>query len=145
MLSLEKGGRKIARISGGPDNGKFIYLKALDHKKNEEDIDNPLRNLSKDFFKKHKRMKKKDVLLLNTAIKERQMPDDEDLQLIYSDAMSDIRKRARNGIKIKGGKLVPLPNRKVVEKIYISAPSGAGKSLKTTTHMFSPHMTRIRF
>jgi hypothetical protein len=128
MLSFKKGGRKIARVSGGPDNGKFIYLKGLNDEKNPEEINNPLNGLSKNFFKKHRRMKKQDILLLNSAIKEGQMPVNEDLQQIYKDAMEDIRKRARNGLTIKGGKLVPLPNRKVIEKIYVSAPSGAGKS-----------------
>lgn len=28
----------------------------------------------------------------------------------------------------KGGKLIPLPNKKVIERLYITAPSGAGKS-----------------
>ena len=31
-------------------------------------------------------------------------------------------------IKITDGKLQPLPNRSIIEKVYISAPSGAGKS-----------------
>ena len=31
-------------------------------------------------------------------------------------------------IKITDGKLQPLPNRDIIEKVYISAPSGAGKS-----------------
>jgi len=31
-------------------------------------------------------------------------------------------------IKIKDGILVPLPNRDIIEKVYISAPSNAGKS-----------------
>lgn len=34
----------------------------------------------------------------------------------------------KNEIKIDDGKIIPLPNKKVVEKIYISAPSGAGKT-----------------
>jgi hypothetical protein len=32
-------------------------------------------------------------------------------------------------IIIKDGLLIPLPNKKIIEKIYISAPSGAGKSV----------------
>ena len=34
----------------------------------------------------------------------------------------------RNEINIKNGVLQPLPNKDIIEKIYVSAPSGAGKS-----------------
>jgi len=58
-------GRKIAKIIGGKDDGKYLYL-----------------NDSK----------------------------------------------GQNEVKLKEGRLQPLPNKEVVEKIYITAPSGAGKS-----------------
>ena len=64
-LSLQKGGRRIAKIKGGKNDGGYLY-------------------------------------------------------------MSDIK--GDNEIKLKDGILQPLPNKNVVEKIYISAPSGAGKS-----------------
>lgn len=129
MLSFQEGGRKIARVKGGRDDGKFIYLKEP-HESKDEKTENPLKFLSKDFFKKYKKMKKGDILKLKRAIEEEQEPmgDDEGLKEIYEEAMKDIRKSIRNEIRIKGGKLIPLPNRKIVEKIYVSAPSGAGKS-----------------
>lgn len=37
-------------------------------------------------------------------------------------------KTLTTNIKIKNGRILPLPNTQIVEKIYISAPSGAGKS-----------------
>lgn len=72
MFSLKEG-RKIARIIGGKNDKKYLYLKdgSKDYKKDKDD--------EKDFH-------------------------------------------------VKDGKLQPLPNKKVVEKIYITAPSGAGKS-----------------
>jgi hypothetical protein len=39
--------------------------------------------------------------------------------------------RGENEIKITDGVLQPLPNREIIEKVYISAPSGAGKSTYT--------------
>jgi hypothetical protein len=40
-----------------------------------------------------------------------------------------------NEVVIKDGVLIPLPNKHVVEKIYVSAPSGAGKSTWTGAYM----------
>lgn len=34
----------------------------------------------------------------------------------------------KDDITLEDGEIIPLPNKKVVEKIYISAPSGAGKT-----------------
>lgn len=67
FFSLEDG-RKIARIKGGKNDGKFLYLNDT---------------------------------------------------------------KGQNEIKIKDGILQPMPNKNVVEKIYITAPSGAGKSTFT--------------
>ena len=64
-FSLQKVGRKIAKIKGGKNDGNYLYM---------------------------------------------------------SDTKGD------NEIKITDGKLQPLPNRDIIEKVYISAPSGAGKS-----------------
>jgi hypothetical protein len=67
MLSLQRKGRPIAKIVGGDNDGKTLYL-------NED-----AKEIGQEF-------------------------------------------------KLTTGKLQPLPNTKIVEKIYISAPSGAGKS-----------------
>ena len=47
MLSFKEGGRKIARVKGGKDDGKIIYLK---EDNNNEELD--IKDLSKDFFNK---------------------------------------------------------------------------------------------
>jgi len=59
-------GRKIAKIIGGKDDGKYLYLNDT---------------------------------------------------------------KGENEIKLKEGRLQPLPNKEVVEKIYITAPSGSGNQL----------------
>jgi hypothetical protein len=123
MLSFKEGGRKIARVKGGKDDGKIIYLK---EDNNNEELD--IKDLSKDFFNKYKKKKKGDAKKLIASLREQNPPEDEELREIYNDAVSDIRKKTRNEIRITNGKLIPLPNKNVVEKIYVSAPSGAGKS-----------------
>jgi hypothetical protein len=128
MLSIKESskeqGRKIARIKGGKDDGKYIYLK--EEKSSNEDLD--ISSLSKDFFKKHKKIKKGDAVKLLQALREQNPPQDEDLRELYMEAIEDLRKQKRNEVRITGGKLQPLPNKDMVEKIYVSAPSGAGKS-----------------
>jgi len=120
MLSFTNtDGRKIARVKGGKHDKKFIYL---------SDTNDDNKFLSKDFFKKHKKMKKKDILKLKQSIKDGREPLDENLKDIFKDAMDDIKNSSRNEIRITDGVLIPLPNKKIVEKIYVSAPSGAGKS-----------------
>lgn len=116
-------GRKIARVVGGKNDGKYIYLQ---DEKDTLEMDISL--LSKDFFKKHKKIKKGDAVKLIQSIKEQNPPQEEELRELYMEAMEDLRKQKRNEIRITDGKLQAIPNKKVVEKIYISAPSGAGKS-----------------
>jgi hypothetical protein len=43
--------------------------------------------------------------------------------------------KSKNEVVIKDGKLIPLPNKEIVEKVYISAPSGAGKSTWAGNYM----------
>ena len=51
-----------------------------------------------------------------------------DGQYLYITDNDTEDKEASIEVKVKDGRLIPLPNKDVVEKIYISAPSGAGKS-----------------
>jgi hypothetical protein len=123
MLSFKNEGTKVAKVKGGIHDKKFIYL-------HEQMDSNPLKYLSKDFFKKHKSIKKSNILKLQNAIKLKQEPEDDsgELKDIYYEAIEDINKTIKNGIRITDGKLIPIPKKNIVEKIYVSAPSGAGKS-----------------
>ena len=127
MLSFKEGGIKIARVKGGKQDGDFVYLHDLGVIE-EDDSKFPLKHLSKEFFDKHQKMKKSDLLKLRKAVQDKNEPIEKDLKELYHDARDAIKKAIRNEIKIKDGKLIPLPNKKIVEKIYVSAPSGAGKS-----------------
>jgi Sec-independent protein translocase protein TatA len=123
MLSFSEGGRKIARVKGGKDDGKIIYL---DEQGFDGDID--IKSFSKKFYKEFKKLSKEDGKELMASLNERNPPEKEALREIFMDAMDEIKGQKKNEIRITGGKLLPLPNKKVVEKIYVSAPSGAGKS-----------------
>lgn len=123
MLSFSEGGRKIARVKGGKDDGKIIYL---DEQGFDGDID--IKSFSKKFYKEFKKLSKEDGKELMASLNERNPPEKEALREIFMGAMDEIKEQKKNEIRITGGKLLPLPNKKVVEKIYVSAPSGAGKS-----------------
>ena len=127
MLSFKEGGRKIARVKGGEHNKEFIYLHDVADLKDFK-ADNQIKFLSKDFFKNHKKLKKNDMLKLRDAIDKNEEPDEKNLKELFIEARQDIQKTIRNEIKITDGSIIPLPNKEIVEKIYVSAPSGAGKS-----------------
>ena len=59
----------------------------------------------------------------------------QDGDYVYLTDENTTDKRASKEIIIKDGRLTPLPNKDIVEKIYISAPSGAGKSTWTGNWM----------
>ena len=53
-----------------------------------------------------------------------------DKEYIYLSEPSDTVKNGYNEIKLDDGAILqPLPNKKVVEKVYVSGPSGSGKSV----------------
>ena len=141
MLSLRKGKRKVARIKGGKHDGAVIYLHdsspdivgSLNSNKSRSKL------LSKSFFNRHKRMKKTDAIKLKKAINNTTQSEssiikslDKHLHVIFKDALEDVKKNEKTGMKtqihVSDGKIIPLPDKNIIEKIYVSAPSGAGKS-----------------
>jgi hypothetical protein len=119
MLSFNAGNQKIAQIKGGKLDGKFIYMN------NEE---NGKVMLSNDFFDKYPKLPKDDLSILKKSLKNNNPPKSKKIKKIYDDAKADLDKNMKRSIEIRDGVLVPIPLKKVVEKIYVSAPSGAGKS-----------------
>lgn len=120
MLSLDKGGHKIAKIKRAKKKDQYIYL-------NDEIGSYDMSKLPKSFFNKYKDIDNHDKMILKRSLKEHNPPKNEKLISIYVDAINYLRKDT-NEIRLTSGKIQPLPRRDIVEKIYISAPSGAGKS-----------------
>lgn len=126
MLSFTKtdGSKKVARVKGGENDGKFVYLDVPGEGKESVST-----YLSKDFYKKlPKTMKKQDLVELKSAIDTQHEPEKEELKQYWKEAMDDIKENTKRGIRLRSGKMIPLPQKKVVEKLYVSGPSGAGKS-----------------
>ena len=118
-LSLDRGERKIAKVLSGKQKGKDIYL-------NTGETGN-VGMLSKKFFEKYKKLKKSKAKKLKRALEWGERPEEPDLQEIYDSAAEDIKKISTDKFKLDG-KLSPVPQDGIIEKIYVSAPSGAGKS-----------------
>jgi hypothetical protein len=129
MLNFVEG-RKIARIKGGSRDGNFIYLK-------NEFNDNPNKNkgkldkLDKSFFKKYNNLSKDQIIDLKKAVEKEIKPTNKKIIPAYNEALILIKKKKFPEFKeiyIPDGILQPVPNKDIVEKLYVSAPSGAGKS-----------------
>ena len=118
-LSVDRGERKIATVLSGKQKDKDIYI-------NTGESGN-VGMLSKKFFAKYKKLKKSQAKKLKRGLEWGERPDDPKLAEIYDSAIDDIKNISTDKIKLDG-KLAPLPQEGIIEKIYISAPSGAGKS-----------------
>lgn len=127
MLSW-KSGRKIATVKGGKRDKQFLYIQTdADDLEPDNSTENPLEFLNGSFFNKYK-LKIKEMTELRKAIRRNTEPTNEDLVPIFNEARKMILNNLKKEVILSDGKLEVMPNKKVVEKIYISAPSGAGKS-----------------
>ena len=110
-LSFDRGERKIAKVLSGKYKDKDIYL-------NTGESGN-VGMLSKKFFNKYKKLKKSKAKKLKRALEWGERPEEEDLREIYDSAAEDIKKISRDKIKLDG-KLSPVPQDGIIEKIYVS-------------------------
>jgi adenylate kinase family enzyme len=108
----------IAKVRGGADNGSYLYLNK--HRASLSDI--PKTKLDK------LDLSETDKSELNDALKSGLEPDDENLTKIFYNFLDYIKLKNCKFTLRTGGKLEPLPNPKVVEKVLISGISGSGKS-----------------
>ena len=119
MFSYNKG-VPIAKIIGGPDDGKEIYM-------NDESVD-PIDRLSKDFKATYKDdLSVKEIKELHKALRMNDEPDKPKLKKIYNDAIDDLKdEQAFDCLKLKKGKIQPLPRKNICEKLYVAGVSGSG-------------------
>lgn len=108
----------IAKVRGGADNGKYLYL----NKHRASLLDIPKTKLDK------LDLSETDKTELNDALKSGLEPDDENLTKIFYNFLDYIKEKNCKFTLRTGGKFSPLPNPKVVEKVLISGISGSGKS-----------------
>ncbi len=125
-----KNGVKIAKIIGGSDDGKTIYL--------QNNCNEPSKELSKEFKEKYKSLSLSEVRELYSALRSDIQPKTNKLQKIFLEAKEDMKPDENgsfNSLKLKGGKIQVLPRKDIVEKVYISGVSGSGKSTYTGKYL----------
>lgn len=147
----------ICRIEGGKYNNKILHIydktrkccalhnSAICKKKmcceDCDDIDDedilindvdPLEIINEQYIRNKKsRMSLLELEKIRKALKNKSGESlDYDLKDIYNSSKSDINNKLKNEFKLEEGKMVPLPelDEKVADMVYVSAPTGAGKS-----------------
>lgn len=139
-LSFTKG-KPIAIIKGGKYNGEIIHIydeyiengtRKTRKRKAKKMPDNRMLLLDDVFFKKLMKGNGKISIIekekLRRAIQKNKEPADERLSLFYKKAQEMLKKKENREIIIYDGEIVPIPNPKGRECIYVAGPSGSGKS-----------------
>lgn len=144
MLSFSKG-LAVARIEGGKDHGKIIYIdddtdqnnKQSDIKLTDQDI---FDILSVDYFRnKKKKLTPEELDALIDSIYNDIEPLANEMNKIYHDAKKDLNNNLMNEFNINDdGKFVQLPRKVKGEKqrdnLFIAGASGSGKSYYTANY-----------
>lgn len=112
--------KKLAKIKGGEQNGKYLVLKPYKYK-----ID----DLPKTFVN---RLDKNQQDILSEAIDTQFEPMDEYMKEIYYDALKEFEKLKHKGIRLNSGKFEPLLDHTRYERYYVAGASGSGKTYYST-------------
>ena len=112
------GQNPIARVRGGKDDKKYLYLNPYKPQ---------LSHVPKSVLEKLQ-LTDTELEEVNNALESGLEPDTKKLTKIFYDLVELLKERNCKFTLRTGGKLEPLPNPKVVEKVLISGISGSGKS-----------------
>ena len=113
-------GKAIAKIIGGENNGKYLYLKS--YKKNIKDL--PKRVTEQYTNEEYE--------ILDYAIRTGLEPINEIAQDEYYKLLDEFEKLKHKGFTLSSGKIMPIPNYKKQERFYITGSSGSGKTFFST-------------
>lgn len=140
MLSYTRGD-PIAIIKGGSKDGEIIHLydgkekgKKKKKIKYEEmmpdiEIEDPFDIISEKYLRgQKKRMNVVELEKLKKALMKDIEPLDEDLADIFTESKKVINDIAKKEIKLNEGEIIPIPETKTRDVLYIAGPSGSGKS-----------------
>lgn len=155
MLTFKKKGRAIAKIMGGKDNNKIIFLDINEEKKNATSGEEmkyiikghecPICGLKftrRDSVTRHINTKcKKENLIkklledyMNENYTEKEIEDIKGIKIKRKEKIQN--KDIGREIIIKDeGKIIPLPNTNNSEVLYIGGPRDSGKSYYTTQYI----------
>lgn len=117
VLKSKKTDSALAKIVGGSEKGKYLYLE------NRKKLLTDLPKKYTDTLTDQEKQKIQDALIDGLE------PAEIELEEIYYETLEQFNKMKTRGFVLRGGgKIQPLPNPNKVEKLYICGVSGAGKS-----------------
>lgn len=112
--------KKIAKIKGGDNHLKYLVVK-------------PYKFSLKDLPKRFKnRFTEQQLDELEDALKTGFEPDDEFMKEVFYEALDEIQKIKRKGIRLNNGKFERQLDHDIQERIYVAGASGSGKTYYST-------------
>lgn len=112
--------KKLAKVKGGDQNGKYLVLKP--HKYKIDDL--PQRFI--------KTLNPQQIDELSEAIDTQFEPMDDFMKEIYYDSLKEFEKIKHKGIRLSSGKFEPLLDHTRYERFYVAGASGSGKTYYST-------------
>lgn len=136
-MLLFDGGEPFAIIKGGKYNGHYLGYELNFKRPKEEVINNPMDYLAKKgFFNDLKKEPEKNFEGLRKFIVGSGEKLNPYLQVIYEEAENALKMQNGKEITLKDGELQIIPNPNAErEQLYISAPTGSGKSYFAAQYM----------
>jgi hypothetical protein len=128
MLSF-KSGSPIAKVIGGPDNGRILHV-SMDLRRPAIKVDDIFDVIKTDILTfARRRIDPIDLDTIREAIKEDKEPREKHLKRIYREVKAALKECEGKEYHIHTGELNQVPNTKLErECLYIAGPSGSGKS-----------------
>lgn len=148
MLSFKKVNEKsfpIAKVNNGKNDGNVIYFNEAGTGDNELDYNiklntmiNEIMNSNKHFSDMKNSKRKEAKLRMREHLMKEIPPLDDDMRAKYNNIKDDIIKKGNTELFIRDGELQPIATKKR-QVMYVTAPSGAGKSYFINQYAESYH------
>lgn len=141
MLSFKKSEKPIAVIKGGDYDKKIIYIHDNIDNKNKIDVAYGDYIDADTFRDGRKNLKMVDINKIYRALQEGYDIEDIDLAEYYQKAKKEVEIKNQKEFRLNDGELQILPSitKNQRECLYITAPSGAGKSTFTGKYLARYH------
>lgn len=121
-------GTPIAYIKSDNFPHKILYLTENDDEESTSKVKNIWDYLGDEFVEDNK-LTINDVNKLKKALNSGYKLQDGELKNIYKKIKKELKEKTKNEFNLLDGELIPIPDYKMRDNFYISASSGAGKSV----------------
>jgi hypothetical protein len=123
-----EGAKLIAHVYAGKHNNERIYI-SFDDNVPTHPIKDPFIILNDEWFRnRRKNMKSTELIRLQHAILKRKVPEDDELEEIYEEAINFLNSRQKKEIILEDGRIVPTMPKDPTVRTYTCGPTGSGKT-----------------